>query len=407
MKPSLSNELLTLGAILNQHIPREELRAILSSPLDWEAILTDSAQLSIAPFLYSHLKNLNLLEAVPKTFRDACRGGLFWLQAENMKRFVRVQSVLESFHTQHIPVIVLKGAALAELVYPSLGCRAMGDVDLLVHKQDLDKAEGILEELGYRELEQELCPQWYKDFHHHRAPRISQDGNLIIELHHHIIPLNDPVHIPISEFWERALPTHIAGRPCLVFSPEDLLIHLSHHLSASNHFIGQLRGLCDISQVVNRYSQNIDWNQLIKTGIYYEIQKHLYYSLWLAKHHTGTEIPGQVFQQLKNSFTGGKAQDWVFKFLIQQAVFIHDSFQHPVYVWFLQDICREWLSHPKSKIRLSIFYQRAIHRFRKYSVSHDQIYSQQSGHSLILIYLRYAWHLLKKACGAKVAVKLP
>ena len=48
-----------------------------------------------------------------------------------------------------LPVVVLKGAALAELVYQHIGLRTMADVDLLVEKKNLDKAGSILERLGY------------------------------------------------------------------------------------------------------------------------------------------------------------------------------------------------------------------------------------------------------------------
>ena len=46
------------------------------------------------------------------------------------------------------------------------------------------------------------------------------------------------VGIPIEDFWERARPVQIESVPTLVFSHEDLLLHLALHLTA-DAFVGQ------------------------------------------------------------------------------------------------------------------------------------------------------------------------
>lgn len=48
-----------------------------------------------------------------------------------------------------IRVTVLKGAHLAALIYPHIGLRPMADMDLLVPKEDLAKADTVLCGLGY------------------------------------------------------------------------------------------------------------------------------------------------------------------------------------------------------------------------------------------------------------------
>jgi len=58
-----------------------------------------------------------------------------------MKVYAQLRKVLQVFCQEKVPVIVLKGALLAELVYQHIGLRTMDDVDLLVSKQDLGKAE--------------------------------------------------------------------------------------------------------------------------------------------------------------------------------------------------------------------------------------------------------------------------
>lgn len=67
-----------------------------------------------------------------------------WSLARNMILFDELGRVLEAFNEAGIDVIVLKGAALAQTIYPDIALRPMGDVDLLVKKEGLEKAENLL-----------------------------------------------------------------------------------------------------------------------------------------------------------------------------------------------------------------------------------------------------------------------
>jgi hypothetical protein len=60
-----------------------------------------------------------------------------------MLLYQELQTVLKTFkfRAASIAVIALKGAFLAELVYENIGLRAIGDVDLLVKKEDLEKVQ--------------------------------------------------------------------------------------------------------------------------------------------------------------------------------------------------------------------------------------------------------------------------
>ena len=69
-----------------------------------------------------------------------------------MLLYNELQTVLKTFNAAGIDVIVLKGAFLAELVYENIGRRAMGDIDLLVKKEDLEKVKQELIQLGYQAL---------------------------------------------------------------------------------------------------------------------------------------------------------------------------------------------------------------------------------------------------------------
>ena len=58
--------------------------------------------------------------------------------------------LLSALGENGIPVLILKGAALALQVYPQPGLRPMGDLDILVKDSNVSRAIDLLESLGYR-----------------------------------------------------------------------------------------------------------------------------------------------------------------------------------------------------------------------------------------------------------------
>src|ERR1700682_4246223 len=61
-----------------------------------------------------------------------------WLRAEIAAQLV------QELETAHIPVMVLKGAALATLVYEDIGLRPYVDVDLLVNPENGARAQELI-----------------------------------------------------------------------------------------------------------------------------------------------------------------------------------------------------------------------------------------------------------------------
>ena len=60
-----------------------------------------------------------------------------------------LREVLDAFNAAGIDAVVLKGAALAHVLYPAVGLRPMSDIDLLVDPQLTRRAQALLAELGF------------------------------------------------------------------------------------------------------------------------------------------------------------------------------------------------------------------------------------------------------------------
>ncbi|HEV8343480.1 MAG TPA: nucleotidyltransferase family protein, partial [Candidatus Binatia bacterium] len=221
-----------------------------------------------------------------------------------------LNNVLRGLKDVGIQVIALKGAALAETVYPTRALRPMSDVDLLIRKEELPRVEDKLIGMGY--LVDEDKKAWFKeyyfnlDFSKNEAPSIK----INLDIHWDIHPPSGSIKIDIDGMWERALTVKIANSEAMVLSPEDLLLHLCHHASCSHILTGGLRPLCDIYETVQYYNGTIDWEQVQTRSFQWRINKYVHIILCLAKELLGAAVPDAAVEALQPDHFDARLLGW-------------------------------------------------------------------------------------------------
>lgn len=204
--------------------------------------------------------------------------------------------VVLALHERAIPVIALKGLHLLSLVYGDLALRATGDIDLLVPAKDLIGAGAVLAKLGYAPLTAYHISGPYP-FQH--LPRFMKDGATPVEIHWHIVSRDSALLIDIKEVWDRAVQARIAGVDVLVFSPEDLLLHLCVHATYSHLCEFSARPWCDLAETIRRHSESLEWNELAARAGRWHCRRGTYLALRLAKDLVGAAIPSDLLESLK------------------------------------------------------------------------------------------------------------
>jgi len=235
---------------------------------------------------------------------------LYYEQAAlNGRRLAALGKILEACARVTIPVIVLKGAAIAERIYGNIALRPMQDLDLLVRRQDLEATDCLLRHLGYVPDESEQAREWYGgDDHHHLSPYSSADGRVVVEVHRHIVTRTPTISIPIEDLWQRARP--LRGVGALALCPEDLLLHLCLHVSLGHEFSFGLRPMCDISETIRYYGDRIDWEQVVQGAGQWGIGKYVYVTLRLARDLVNAAVPEQVLHSLRPEAFDRKVLLW-------------------------------------------------------------------------------------------------
>jgi len=282
-------------------IRTDEIRAAKLERLstaDWDEFIQQSVRHGVTPLLYQRLETLGSSTNIPAGIVQRLREIYLHSAARNMRLYHELEKVFRILQNEDIPVILLKGVALAETVYQNRALRSMGDVDFLVKKEDLYRTEITLLNLGYTVPERYLKIKWDEKNHHHLAPYVKENG-IMVEVHRNIERPSSPFQIEIDGMWERARLAKIANVEVLVLSPEDLILHLCLHASFHHEFRIGLMPICDISETIQHYQNEIDWKQLLSTVNEYGISKFIYCTLSLTKKMLGTEIPDDVLTELK------------------------------------------------------------------------------------------------------------
>ena len=94
----------------------------------------------VGPLLYDAVRKKHLLPAEVET---ALRQSYYLTAACNLRLFAALDQALRALAARGIEVIVLKGAALAQTVYPSVALRPMGDLDVLVRPASVPAARTV------------------------------------------------------------------------------------------------------------------------------------------------------------------------------------------------------------------------------------------------------------------------
>ncbi len=139
------------------------------SPLDWDRLIERASRLGILPHLHDLFRRRSDL-AIPAEVREEVERQYYAAAGRNAVFHEALREALAMLADRGIPTLVLKGAALAEIVYENIALRPMRDLDLMVRVSDLDEAARGIVALGYRPSEKYQSEAWYREAHHHLAP---------------------------------------------------------------------------------------------------------------------------------------------------------------------------------------------------------------------------------------------
>lgn len=287
------NELLfrCLGAIDNEAIATELSQL---STGNWDELIRQSRRHSVTPLLYHRIKAIDPTPGIPAQVMQELRK-IYLLSAEsNIKRYNELSKWLRLIQNDGIPVIVLKGAALAELVYPNIALRPMFDVDLLIKAEDFWRIDEMLSGAGFKSDKRILLSKR----HIHWVRHIAYMSKAIhLELHPKIYEL------PNLRPWADVAHAKIASVDTLILGPEDLLlhacIHLLDHLYIRGDSSARLIWWCDVAILLEFYQEKLNWDYVVSVVKEHEVEASMHRVLRATSEWAGSYVPAEFLSQLE------------------------------------------------------------------------------------------------------------
>jgi len=205
-----------------------------------------------------------------------------------------------------ISCVVLKGMHLAVELYNNPGYRTVGDIDLLVAREDIPEALAILAEMGLKTRDKK-DDKIFEVFGENTEWSLGEfilktDGDLYLDLHWHLLPivwLRPFYKIKMDDFWQDLRPIHMGEYSgAYQLSPTHNLIYLCVHLGL--HGLGSIRRLLDIDLFVRKLGSDPewDWAKFVDWCVKWEVKSITYHVLCFAVELFGTPVPQPVLAQL-------------------------------------------------------------------------------------------------------------
>ena len=257
MSRSLSPEfrLATACAIWPRSDRRTEaIRTAMARPLDWSRFLRVANRQQVIGFIHNGLAQVRP-DVPPEIIReiDTKAATLVRENLEIARESLRLQRL---FDDADLPVLFIKGAALAVLAFGNLGLRSAQDIDLLIAYETLPAATALILQAGYRRFDpspdindaqlRQVMPLRKDLGYVHRAT------GLRIELHWRLF-LN-PHAMAKTSMMAASRVVPLAGAALRTLGEEDLFAYLCMH--GALHWWNRLKWLADVNALLASTPEN-------------------------------------------------------------------------------------------------------------------------------------------------------
>lgn len=200
--------------------------------------------------------------------------------------------VLAALREAEIRCLVIKGFALAHLVYPHPALRPMADVDLLVSVRDTEKAAAVLESLGWRVME----PEPAERLPHLHGVTFTRAGAPEMDLHFRALEESGAPGID-EGFFARAVPAILGESTSETLCPADhLLCVCVHGLRWSA--VAPIHWVTDAIMLLRRSDDPVAWETLLREAQARRLEVPLGQAFQLLVSEFDAPIPAAVIARL-------------------------------------------------------------------------------------------------------------
>lgn len=261
-------------------------------PADWELLLRQARRSNTLGRVWAALRAARLESAVPERVLPH----LLSLERLSARHGVAVRwearCLERALAPLEVPVVFLKGAAYLLAGLPAAQGRLFGDIDIMVPKEHLERAEGALLAAGWFNTHLDPYDQrYYREWMHELPPMRHITRQTTVDVHHTILPPTAGRRLEAAKLIASAVP--LAGhRNAFVLAPADMVLHSATHLFYEGEFANGLRDLTDLDALLRHLgAEPAFWDRLGERAGELDLERPLYYALRYVVRGLRTPVP--------------------------------------------------------------------------------------------------------------------
>lgn len=316
---------------------RERLGRLIARPLDWAYILWRAETYQTLPLLRAHLAACEGESHLPDEIRRYMANWSAVSAARSIEQFRQLGEIVALLQKERIDHYLLKGAAIAAMLYPDPFTRPMQDLDIMIRPQDARRVQRLMYRLGYRHGV--FLPEDGR-FHHlfRKVTATSLAHNHALHSMTKVIPIAAPLpeaallpewrrrqikcafnpdgsvalpvfvdfHVSLAagmdqiDVWRGASARDLLGQRVEVQSITTMLWFSAMRVyrEAFEYNTLKLQMLGDIDALLRVHGDAVDWAELLAIAEKYELQPSLFYVLSQARDLQGAYVPEAVLAML-------------------------------------------------------------------------------------------------------------
>lgn len=233
--------------------------------LDWNLILALADFHRVTPLLHQFVRDC-CGKFVPDQARSALRASFLQIWHHNTRLARELVKITQAIEQAGVPVIALKGPALAVQLWRDPAMRQYDDLDLLVLRKDLPQVAGLLGERGYRPRRYFSDSPNGGSFFDFASEFFRTEDGAAIDLHTALSPFYFPTGLDPAKIWQNAVRVEAEGETVLTLGPADSARFIAAH--AAKHGWRSLSFVCDFAALASTCRDQLDWETLLDTTVH-------------------------------------------------------------------------------------------------------------------------------------------
>ena len=224
-------------------------RRTASRPVDPDTFVAVCRASDVHPLVHALLEPPERASIVGPRAIEALAGLRAKTRVDNLLLLARLEEALDLLLADGIRPIALKGADVLHRLYTAFDERTLDDVDLLVPREQRDRAIALLEGAGWRGPSEPERTHWFRSSF--ELPLASPGPVPVAFEIHWSLGQAKRYRVDAGALFRRAVPAEVAGRGVLRLEDHDAVAHLLlHHVQ--HYFDRRLKWIVEIGRIARQ-----------------------------------------------------------------------------------------------------------------------------------------------------------